>query len=148
MDCSLPGSSIHGITGVDWSGLRVLEWVAISFSRGSSWPRDWIRVSHIVGRRFTVWATGKSTREEPPGKFLYELYYNCRGEHSLFRNISTDIQWKMIKLEYHHSLTLEWINGPKQRSSVTDRIRKRKKNRLMNLLTEVYYLFSSLPNTN
>ena len=35
-DCSLPGSSVHGI-----SQARILEWVAISFSRGSSWPRDW-----------------------------------------------------------------------------------------------------------
>ena len=52
MDCSLPGSSIHGIFQA-----RVLEWVAISFSRGSSRPRDRTPVSCIVGRRFTVWAT-------------------------------------------------------------------------------------------
>ena len=52
MDCSPPGSSVHGIFQA-----RVLEWAAISFSRRSSQPRDWIRVSHIVGRRFTVWAT-------------------------------------------------------------------------------------------
>ena len=52
MDCSLPGSSIHGIFQA-----RVLEWVAISFSRGSSRPRDRTWVSHTVGRRFTVWAT-------------------------------------------------------------------------------------------
>ena len=36
---------------------RVLEWVAISFSKGSSQPRDWTWVFHIVGRCFTVWAT-------------------------------------------------------------------------------------------
>ena len=54
MDCSLPGSSVHGIFQA-----RVLEWVAISFSRGSSQPRDWTRVSRFAGRRFTVWATGK-----------------------------------------------------------------------------------------
>ena len=52
MDCSLPGSSVHGIFQA-----IVLEWTAISFSRGSSQPRDWTRVSHIVDRRFTVWAT-------------------------------------------------------------------------------------------
>ena len=57
MDCSLPGSSVHGIFQA-----RVLEWVAISFSRGSSWPRDWIRVSCIVGRRFTDWATREVLR--------------------------------------------------------------------------------------
>ena len=52
MDCSLPHSSIHGIFQA-----RVLEWVAISFSRGSSRPRDWTQVSRIVGRRFNLWAT-------------------------------------------------------------------------------------------
>ena len=36
---------------------RVLEWVAVSSSRGSSQPRDWTPVSRIAGRRFTVWAT-------------------------------------------------------------------------------------------
>ena len=52
MDCSLPGSSIHGIL----QG-RILEWVAISFSRGSSQPKDWTWVSRIGGRRFNLWAT-------------------------------------------------------------------------------------------
>ena len=51
-DCSLLCSSIYGIFQA-----RVLEWVAISFSRGSSWPRDRTQVSCTVGRRFTVWAT-------------------------------------------------------------------------------------------
>ena len=52
VDCNLPGSSIHGILQA-----RILEWVAISFFRGSSWPRDWTRVSHLAGRRFNLWAT-------------------------------------------------------------------------------------------
>ena len=52
VDCSPPGSSVHGILQA-----RVLEWVAISFSRESSWPRDWTQVSHIAGRRFNLWAT-------------------------------------------------------------------------------------------
>ena len=37
----------------------ILEWVAFPSSRGSSWPRDWIQVFHIVGRFFTSWATRK-----------------------------------------------------------------------------------------
>ena len=49
MDCSLQGSSVHGIFQA-----RVLEWVAVSFSRGSSWPRDWTLVSRIAGRHFTL----------------------------------------------------------------------------------------------
>ena len=52
MDCSLPGSSVRGIFQS-----RILEWVAFSFYRRSSWPRDWTRVSRMVGRRFTIWAT-------------------------------------------------------------------------------------------
>ena len=49
VNCSLPGSSIHRIFQA-----RVLEWVAISFSRGSSQRRDRTQVSHIVGRHFTI----------------------------------------------------------------------------------------------
>ena len=52
MDCSLPGSSIHGI-----SQARTLEWVAISFSRGSSWPRDRTCVSCIGMQVLYCWAT-------------------------------------------------------------------------------------------
>ena len=50
MDCSPPGSSRHGILQA-----RILEWVAIPFSRGSSSPRDWIQVSCIAGRFFTIY---------------------------------------------------------------------------------------------
>ena len=52
MDCSPPGSSLHGILQA-----RVLEGVAISFSRGASPPRDGARVSCIPGRRFNLGAT-------------------------------------------------------------------------------------------
>ena len=36
---------------------RILEWVAICYSKGSSWPRDQIWISHIAGRSFAIWAT-------------------------------------------------------------------------------------------
>ena len=52
VDCSLPGSSVHGI-----SQATILEWGAISFSRGSSQPRDRTWVSRTAGRFFTNWAT-------------------------------------------------------------------------------------------
>ena len=52
IDCSLPGFSLHGILQA-----RVLEWVPISFSRGSSQPRDQTQVSGTAGRLFTIWAT-------------------------------------------------------------------------------------------
>ena len=59
MDCSPPGSHIHGIFQA-----RILEWVAIPFSRGSSQSRDWAWVSCIAGRVFTA---------EPPGKPLVKV---------------------------------------------------------------------------
>ena len=55
-DCSPPGCSVHGIFQA-----KILEWVVISFSRGSSWPRDQTRISCITGRFFTT---------EPPEKPL------------------------------------------------------------------------------
>ena len=54
VDCCLPGSYVHGILQA-----RILECVAISFSRGSSQPRVWTLVSCIAGRFFST---------EPPGK--------------------------------------------------------------------------------
>ena len=56
MDCSPPGFSVHGILQA-----RILEWVAIPSSMGSSQTRDWTQVSCITGRFFTIWAT----REAP-----------------------------------------------------------------------------------
>ena len=52
IDCSLPGSSAHGILQA-----RILEWVSMSFSRESSQPTDWTWVSCIAGRFFIIWAT-------------------------------------------------------------------------------------------
>ena len=52
MDCSPPGSSVHGILQA-----RILERVAISFSRGCSRPKGWTQVFIIAGRFFTIWAT-------------------------------------------------------------------------------------------
>ena len=54
MDCSPPASFVHGI-----SQARIVEWVAISYSRGSSWPRDWTCVSCIscIGRQILYHCT-------------------------------------------------------------------------------------------
>ena len=49
VNCSVPGSSILGILQA-----RILEWVAISFSRGTSQPRDRTQVSRIAGRHFNL----------------------------------------------------------------------------------------------
>jgi len=52
MDYSLPGLSVHGIFQA-----RTQEWVAISYSKGSSQPRDRTQDSHIAGRFSTIWTT-------------------------------------------------------------------------------------------
>ena len=73
MDCGPPGSSIHEIFQA-----RVAEWVAISCSRWSFWPRDQIRVFRIVGRCFTIWATREilSKLGKTSG---YQTHANCGG---------------------------------------------------------------------
>ena len=77
MDCSPPGSSVHGI-----SQARVLEWVAISFSRGSSQPRDRTQVSRILGRWFTVWASRKG--------MLYVYYKVNKDQTNLMTSHNTN----------------------------------------------------------
>ena len=87
MDCSLPGSSIHGIFQA-----IVLDSVSISFSRGSSPPRDWTRVSCIVDRRFTIWAiredlmacqnANENNNEISPHTHQDDYYLNPRKQQS------------------------------------------------------------------
>ena len=72
VDSSPPGSSVHGIlqTGI-------LEWVAISFSRGSSQPRDATHVSHVLcitGGFFTCWAVGEARTSTWPWENMSSLY--------------------------------------------------------------------------
>ena len=71
MDCSLPGSSVHGILQA-----RILEWVSISFSRGSSQLRDRTQVSHIAGGFFNIWTTREAQEYwkpiPSPGIFLIQ----------------------------------------------------------------------------
>ena len=55
IDCSPPGSSILGILQA-----RILEWVSLPSSRGSSWPRNWTHISCVAGRLFTHWANWES----------------------------------------------------------------------------------------
>ena len=71
MSCDLPGPFVHGILQA-----RILEWVAILFSRGSSWSRDQTWLSWIAGRFLTIWATGKSIRvSNSPYYFSCSNYY-------------------------------------------------------------------------
>ena len=83
-DYSSPGSSLHGIFQA-----RVLEWVATSFSRGYSWSRDQTWVSHIVGRRFTIWATREALTTTSK-RFMEYITHpsNERDSYHEIRNIT------------------------------------------------------------
>ena len=86
MDCSVPGSSVHAIFQA-----RVLEWVAISFSRRSSRPRDRTCISRIVGRGFTIWASKENT-------FLNYQVRTCNDSslwYFLSANINTNRLWRV-----------------------------------------------------
>ena len=90
---ALSDSSVHGIFQA-----IVLEWIAISFSRGSSWPRDQTQVSCIVDRCFTIWATrevleGINSRKREAEEWISEMGDTCWK--SLLRN--TIKEWKEIK---------------------------------------------------
>ena len=88
MDCSPPGSSVHGILQE-----RILEWVAILFSRGSSQPMDQTQVSCIQGRLFTIWATREALTNmlpalSSPGLLTCSFTFLWCHSHSFIRLIS------------------------------------------------------------
>ena len=90
MDCSPPGSSVHGILQA-----RILEWVAISSSRGSSRLRDWTHVSYIIctGRQVLYhWCHLGS----PIVTDRWKLNIDGNGVHFLNRNTLTDLENKLI----------------------------------------------------
>ena len=70
VDCSPPGSSVHGILQT-----RILEWAAILFSRGSSRPKDQTWVSCIAGRFLTIWVTREGTKLSPKNAIvMYKVW--------------------------------------------------------------------------
>ena len=85
----LPGSSIHGILQA-----RILEWVAISFSRGSSRPRDRTQVSHTAGRCFNLWATREAHQ-------LQRIFFDEIGNVQLITPSFVPLPTFYISLYYH-----------------------------------------------
>ena len=79
MDCSPPGSSVHGILQA-----RILKWVAIPFSKGSSQPRDWTQVSRTTGGSFTIWATREALHEVTEKLKSYPLICLAPNDGVLF----------------------------------------------------------------
>ena len=91
MDCSPPGSSLHGILQA-----RKLEWITIPFSREPSRPKDWTWVSCIAGRFFTFWVTRKT-----PKACYYSFFTEEECELQRGRiNCSSSHSWKMAKTSF------------------------------------------------
>ena len=89
VDCSPPGSNVHGIIQA-----RLLEWVAIPFSGGSSWPRDWTQVFCVAGWFFAIWAT----TDLAPSKKIVPIYIpSNRGYMSFWSSIMPNT--KLFKLQ-------------------------------------------------
>ena len=110
MDCSPPGFFVHRILQA-----RIPEWVAISFSRGSSWPRDQTQVSCIAGRFFTIWANWVVQY-----KWIFQINY------SLAFKAPTCLIITNIKRSFHKNLYN--ILSPFYNSCILTRILVTKKN--------------------
>jgi len=93
IDCSLLGFSDYGIIQA-----RILEWIAISFSRVSSQPRNWTRLSCTAGRFFTDWAMRET---------LLSFYYVLCGSTSFF-NILYSFEYKSLQYSNLLGMSLMW----------------------------------------
>ena len=94
MDSSPPGYFIHRILQA-----RILEWVAIPFSRRSSWPRDQIQFSYIASRVFTNWATREAPATIQLGSF-HLLAKQCSKSFKLdFSSMCQELQMYKLDLE-------------------------------------------------
>ena len=100
MDCNLPGFSVHGTFQA-----RILDWVAISFSRGSSWPRDWTHISCLGRQVLYYWVTGKA--ENIGGKMNIQ---NPSGEEGTQKEMSS-MWWDREERRplLHSGRKLSWV---------------------------------------
>ena len=88
MDYSPLGSSVHGFLQA-----RILKWVVMPSSRGSSQPRDWTQISHIAGGFFTVWTTREAqnphqARSEHQHRNAPLLPFTIKAESSLHTELT------------------------------------------------------------
>ena len=115
MDCSQPGSSVHGILQA-----RILEWVAISFSRGSSQPRGWTQVSCIADRRFILWATKQGDNIQPwctpfPiwNQSVVPRPVLTVASWPAYRFLKRQVRWPGISISFRISHSLLWSTQSK-----------------------------------
>ena len=127
--CSPPGSSVHGILQA-----RVLDWVATSFSRGSSQPRDRTRVSLIAGRRFNRWAGNAAiwhNMDGPWGPILTETIQTEKAntiqsqlcvESKKAKQIETESELVAIRVLEVGKMGKCWLKVPTSRYKRNERV--------------------------
>ena len=107
----------------------ILEWVAISFSRGSSWPRDRTWVSHITGRFFTTWATRETLEKVRRPELWPRIELSCpevhlpRSREGLWPKSKAEKKHRSLLLppsQYHKIMCESWITFLKYISWSTD----------------------------
>ena len=84
------------------------DWVAILFSRGSSWPRGWTQVSCIAGRFFTIWATREDAIGKPHGTHKSKIY--DRFIYNWKRNSNITLKSHQVTREESKARIKEWKN--------------------------------------
>ena len=92
------GSSVHGMFQA-----RILEWIAISFSRGSSQPRNQTQVSCIAGKFFIDWAM----REKYMHPILMYIHYQLNFQ---LRPLDNNAMYK-LNCRFNYFLPLRWEHG-------------------------------------
>ena len=136
MDCNPPCSSVHGILHA-----RTLKWVAIPFSRISSWPRDWTQISCTADRFFILWAT----RETNSYRYGYRWRYWIKQSQSPPQPLTLS-QFKNTSI----SLEVTWTASCQVTIFIRDRLIHSIKTFfrtllcILNLKTHAYLIFSSL----
>ena len=108
VDCSPPGSSVHGILQA-----RILEWAAISFSRGSSQPRDRTQVSYIAGRCFILWATREAILSHR-GSLQIDIFFTLNflsASDALLCTISPKVCLQMSFSHVYFHLVFKTLNN-------------------------------------
>ena len=104
MDCGLPGFCVHGIFQA-----RILEWLAIPFSMGSSWPRDRTLVSCNAGEFFIVLATREAHMSIPISQFLLPHHFAPWYPYELTRELdSNQIYLQLCCYRFIVSLLNNW----------------------------------------
>ena len=121
MDCSPSGFTVRRILQA-----RILEWTAISFSRGSSQSRDQTWVSHVTGGCFTIWAIREAPCMVGVCLFIFFFYFTilywfCHTStwihhktvfQSGYSNLHSHQQCMKVSIvtcSHQHSLLLFWI---------------------------------------